>query len=59
MEINASIPVYMYPNSKTNIVYKQTMIRVTDNMQNETVFTYDKNGQLLETVIRKHDIGSV
>jgi len=59
MEINASIPVYMYPNSQTNIVYKQTVIRVTDNMQNETVLTYDKNGQLLETVTRKHDIGSV
>ena len=59
MEINASMPVYTYPNSQTNIVYKQTVVRVTDNMQNETVFTYDKNGQLLETVVRKHDIGSV
>jgi YD repeat-containing protein len=59
MEINASIPVYMYPNSQANIVYKQTVVRVTDNMQNETVLTYDKNGQLLETVTRKHDIGSV
>ncbi len=59
MEINASIPVYMYPNSQANIVYKQTVVRVTDNMQNETVLTYDKNGQLLETSIRRHDIGSV
>ena len=50
MEINASIPVYMYPNSQANIVYKQTVVRVTDNMQNETVLTYDKNGQLLETI---------
>jgi YD repeat-containing protein len=59
MEINASIPVYMYPNSQANIVYKKTVVRVTDNMQNETVLTYDKNGRLLETVTRKHDIGSV
>ncbi|MBT3544216.1 MAG: hypothetical protein HN488_02615 [Saprospiraceae bacterium] len=49
----------MYPNSQANIVYKKTVVRVTDNMQNETVLTYDKNGQLLETVTRKHDIGSV
>lgn len=60
MEINATIPVQY---NKPNIEYQQTTVRsvikVSNDTQMETVYTYDKYGRLLDTVVRKHDIGSV
>ena len=60
MEISATIPVQY---NKPNIEYQQSTVRavikVSNDTQMETVYTYDKNGRLLDTVMRKHDIGSV
>lgn len=56
MEINATYPVqYNTPN----IEYQKTTVKVNMNEQQTTVYTYDKNGNLIETVVRSHNIGIV
>ncbi len=49
----------VYSQPYKNIEYQQTTVRVTGNQQMETVYTYDKYGNLIETVVRKHEIGIV
>ena len=49
----------VYSQPYKNIEYQQTIVRVTGNQQMETVYTYDKYGNLIETVVRKHEIGIV
>lgn len=56
MEINATIPVSY---NKPNIEYQQITVKVNGQQQSQTVFTYDKHGNLIETVVRTHDIGIV
>jgi hypothetical protein len=54
MEINAVTPIYT--PQYTNIQYKQITVTVNGEIQSHTIFTYDSNGRLIETVVRKHDI---
>lgn len=56
MEIQATIPIQY---NKPNIEYQQITVKVNGSEQSQTVYTYDKQGNLLETVIRRHDIGLV
>ena len=48
MEISATIPVQY---NKPNIEYQQTtiktVIRINDTQQQEILYTYNKNGQLI------------
>ena len=54
MEIQATLPVYY---NKPNIQYEQLTVTVNGNKQTQTVYTYDKFGNLIETVMRSHKIG--
>ena len=56
MEISATYPVQY---NKPNIEYQQVTITVNGNQQTQTVYTYNKHGHLIETVVRNHEIGSV
>ena len=49
----------VYSQPYKNIEYQQTVVKVIGNNQTETVFTYNKYGNIIETVIRNHVIGSV
>lgn len=49
----------VYSQPYKNIEYQQTVVKVIGNNQTETVFIYNKYGNLIETVIRNHVIGSV
>ena len=49
----------VYSQPYKNIEYQQTVVKVIGNNQTETVFTHNKYGNLIETVIRNHVIGSV
>ena len=49
----------VYSQPYKNIEYQQTVVKVAGNNQTETVFTYDKYGRLIETIVRSHEIGSV
>ena len=49
----------VYSQPYKNIEYQQTVVKVDGNNQTETVFTYDKYGRLIETIVRSHEIGSV
>ena len=49
----------VYSQPYKNIEYKQTVVKVVGNQQTETVYTYDKYGSLIETIVRSHEIGSV
>ena len=53
MEINATMPVSY---NKPNIEYQQITVKVNGSEQIQTVYTYDKHGNLIETIVRKHDI---
>jgi len=57
MEISATIPVQY---NKPNIEYQQTIIkaviRINDTQQQEILYTYNKNGQLINSVVHKHEI---
>jgi len=57
MEISATIPVQY---NKPNIEYQQTtiktVIRINDTQQQEILYTYNKNGQLINSVVHKHEI---
>jgi hypothetical protein len=57
MEINAVTPIYT--PQYTNIQYKQISVTVNGEIQSHTIFTYDSNGRLIETVVRKHEINSI
>jgi hypothetical protein len=54
MEINAAMPIYT--PQYTNIQYKQITVTVNGESQSHTIFTYNSNGRLIETVVRKHEI---
>ena len=56
MEIQATLPVYY---NKPNIEYQQITVKVNGNKQSETIYTYDKNANLITTVVRSHNIGEV
>lgn len=49
----------IYSQPYKNIEYQQTVVKVTGNNQTTTVFTYNKYGNLIETIVRSHVIGSV
>ena len=57
MEISATIPVQY---NKPNVEYQQTtikaVIRINDTQQQEILYTYNKNGQLINSVVHKHEI---
>ena len=57
MEISATIPVQY---NKPNIEYQQTtikaVIRINDTQQQEILYTFNKNGQLINSVVHKHEI---
>ena len=56
MEINATYPVtYNTPVME----YQKTTVKVVHDQQIVTVITYDKHGQLIETVVRSHGIALV
>jgi YD repeat-containing protein len=56
MEINAIYPVkYNLPVME----YQKTTVRVVHDQQTVTVTTYDKQGALIETVVRSHNIAEV
>ena len=57
LEIRPITAVYSPPYK--NIEYQKTTIRIVNNQQIETVFTYNKYGNLIETVIKNHEIASV
>jgi hypothetical protein len=61
MELPSINMVYKPP--KPNIVYQQTVIKavikVNDQYEQETLYTYSKSGQLISTIVRKHDLGSI
>ncbi len=53
MEITATYPVqYNLPN----IEYQKTVVKVNHDNQITIVYTYDKNGNLIESVVRSNDI---
>tara|TARA_R110002074_G_scaffold145564_3_gene294541 strand:- start:8786 stop:8974 length:189 start_codon:yes stop_codon:yes gene_type:complete len=54
-----SIPAYLYPAKEPNMEYQQQVIRITNDTQYETIYTYDKNGNLISSVIRDHVISLV
>jgi len=56
MEIQATMPVQY---NKPNIEYQQVTVKVNINKQTETVYTYDKNANLIATVVRSHNLGEV
>ena len=47
-------PIMEYRQQTVNAV-----VAVNGNYQSETVFTYDKYGRLVNTVVRSHMIGEV
>ena len=59
MEINASYPI-TYPDYFNKVEYDtrtvKAVVRVNDNIQTEVVYTYDKDGNLITSVVRSHDI---
>lgn len=61
MEIKAipaiNIPDYLY--QKATVQYQESVFRITDTMQNETVYTYDKNGVMISSVVNSHSIAVV
>jgi hypothetical protein len=61
-EINATIPVHN-PPPQQNSEYQQTVIKsvvkVRGDIQTEIVYTYDKNGKLIDSVIRYHDLATI
>lgn len=57
MEINATYPV-RYNNTPV-MEYQKTTVKVVHDQQVVTVITYDKHGQLIETVVRSHGIALV
>ena len=56
INVNATYPVQY---NKPNIEYQQITVKVNGSEQSQTVYTYDKNGNLIETVVRRHDIGEI
>ena len=56
MEIQATIPVQY---NKPNIEYQQTIVKVNKGCQTTHVYTYDKHGHLVQTVVRNHEIAEV
>lgn len=56
MEISATYPVQY---NKPNMEYQKVTIKVNNEKQTEIVYTYNKHGHLIETVVRNHEIGSV
>lgn len=62
MEITPISP--MWPQQFSHRIEYDTRVvkvatKVGDDYQQETVYTYDKYGRLLSTVVRKDDIASV
>ncbi len=56
MEIKATYPVtYNTPVME----YKKTTVKVVHDQQIVTVVTYDKQGRLVETVVRSHNIAEI
>ena len=59
MEINATMPI-TYPDHFNKVEYNtrtvKAVVRVNDNVQTEVIHTYDKNGNLITSVVRSHDI---
>ncbi len=49
----------VYSQPYKNIEYQQVTVKVNGNQQTQTVYTYDKYGNLIETVVRRHEIGLV
>lgn len=62
MEISATAPV-VYPNYFNRVEYDtrlvKTTVRINDNQQQEIVYTYDKYGRLLSSVINAKTIAEV
>ena len=56
LPVNAS---YAVTYNQPNIEYQKITVRVNNNEQQTMVYTYDKHGKLIETVLRKHDIGFI
>jgi hypothetical protein len=54
---------YNVPYTPPIMEYRQQTVKavvaVNGNYQSETVFTYDKYGRLVNTVVRSHMIGEV
>jgi hypothetical protein len=52
---------YNVPYTPPIMEYRQqvvkTVVRVNDQVQSEIIYTYDKYGRLVESVVRSHDIG--
>jgi len=57
--INASYAITYDPIKGKVMDYKQITVTVNGNQQTQTVYTYDKFGHLIETVVRNHEIGEV
>ena len=62
MEISASYPV-TYPNYFPKVEYDtrviKTTVRINGNEQAETIYTYDKHGMLISSVINAKTIAEV
>jgi YD repeat-containing protein len=56
MEINATYPVSY---NRPTIEYQKTTVKVVQGEQQTMVYTYDKYGRLVETVVRSHNIAEV
>ena len=57
--VNASYAITYDPMKGKVMEYKQIIITVNGNQQTQTVYTYNKHGNLIETVIKNHEIASV
>lgn len=57
--VNASYAITYDPMKGKVMEYQKITVKVNGNEQTQTVYTYDKFGHLIETVVRNHEIGSV
>ena len=57
--INASYAITYDPMKGKVMEYQKITVKVNGNEQTQTVYTYDKFGNLINTVLRSHNILAV
>ena len=57
--VNASYAITYDPMKGKVMEYHKITVKVNGNEQTQTVYTYDKFGNLINTVLRRHDILAV
>ena len=57
--VNTSYAITYDPMKGKVIEYKQITVKVNKGCQTTHVYTYDKHGHLVQTVVRNHEIAEV